>query len=425
MKNELPNYNKKVGGYVVFNKDGKTAITNDGTKGGYFYGDSHQDPSNGISAIVDNDRPILVEGNEVIINKKTVQSEKVLTVKGTPKEILSTLNQMDGNGVAIGDEEAEILAKYRRGGRVPKSDKIDLRNKEKNTIFDLTKNDKKDETSKQTKSDLIKTISNYVRGNEGASEEGYRKNFSKQEEERLLIDFINDQFPQNVLAPLLKLKVVYPSLFSGLNAFFDVVTNNEDLTLIACAMVDGLQGDNQNTYVNFKGSLTATDGSVASLVSAANQVKNNFVLFNEALEMAYHEDLSEYTCPCGIGTDCEEPLDLIIHAGRGVSITHVSGTLYHFVGDPSVGETGGMYVEDSLGRCMDWWNSDDEEHPTQTVPYHAVTGCCGTPDSEGLIGGFAGLTEGTKFFTLVYWDQQSEPVDTYYNVKCKDTSLCD
>lgn len=240
-----------------------------------------------------------------------------------------------------------------------------------------------------------------------------------------LIDFINDQFPQNVLAPLLKLKVVYPSLFSGLNAFFDVVTNNEDLTLIACAMVDGLQGDNQNTYVNFKGSLTSTDGSVASLVSAANQVKNNFVLFNEALEMAYHEDLSEYACPCGIGTDCEEPLDLIIHAGRGISITHVSGTLYHFVGDPSVGETGGMYVEDSLGRCMDWWNSDDEEHPTQTVPYHAVTGCCGTPDSEGLIGGFAGLTEGTKFFTLVYWDQQSEPVDTYYNVKCKDSSACE
>ena len=120
MKNELPNYNKKVGGYVVFNKDGKTAITNDGTKGGYFYGDSHQDPSNGISAIVDNDRPILVEGNEVIINKKTVQSEKVLTVKGTPKEILSTLNQMDGNGVAIGDEEAEILAKYRTGGKISK-----------------------------------------------------------------------------------------------------------------------------------------------------------------------------------------------------------------------------------------------------------------------------------------------------------------
>lgn len=118
MKNELPNYNKKVGGYVVFNKDGKTAITNDGTKGGYFYGDSHQDPSNGISAIVDNDRPILVEGNEVIINKKTVASEKILTIKGTPKEILSTLNQMDGNGVAIGDEEAEILSKYRTGGRI-------------------------------------------------------------------------------------------------------------------------------------------------------------------------------------------------------------------------------------------------------------------------------------------------------------------
>jgi DNA polymerase III sliding clamp (beta) subunit (PCNA family)/GNAT superfamily N-acetyltransferase len=122
MENKMPKYNKKVGGYVVFEKDGETLITNDGTKGGYFYGDSHQDHSQGISAIVDNEKPILVEGNEVIINKKSVQSDKVLTVKGTPKEILSTINQLDGNGVAIGDEEAEILAKYRTGGKVGESE---------------------------------------------------------------------------------------------------------------------------------------------------------------------------------------------------------------------------------------------------------------------------------------------------------------
>ena len=120
MENKMPKYNKKVGGYVVFNENGKTAITNDGTKGGYFYGDSHKDPSQGISAIVDNEKPILVEGNEVIINKKSVQSDKVLAVKGTPKEILSTINQLDGNGVAIGDSEAEILDKYRKGGKIGK-----------------------------------------------------------------------------------------------------------------------------------------------------------------------------------------------------------------------------------------------------------------------------------------------------------------
>ena len=104
----------------------KAIETNNGLKGGLLKGKAHYDsngnPLGGIKAVVTDQggKPIEVEGNEVIINKKTVQSDKVLTVKGTPKEILSTLNQMDGNGVAIGDEEAEILAKYRVGGSIPK-----------------------------------------------------------------------------------------------------------------------------------------------------------------------------------------------------------------------------------------------------------------------------------------------------------------
>lgn len=104
----------------------KAIQTNNGLKGGLLKGKAHYDsngnPLGGIKAVVTDQggKPIEVEGNEVIINKKTVASEKVLTIKGTPKEILSTLNQMDGNGVAIGDEEAEILAKYRNGGELIK-----------------------------------------------------------------------------------------------------------------------------------------------------------------------------------------------------------------------------------------------------------------------------------------------------------------
>lgn len=104
----------------------KEILTNNGLKGGMLKGKAHYDsngnPIGGIKAIVTDQggKPIEVEGNEVIINKKSVQSDKVLTVKGTPKEILSTINQLDGNGVAIGDEEAEILAKYRTGGELIK-----------------------------------------------------------------------------------------------------------------------------------------------------------------------------------------------------------------------------------------------------------------------------------------------------------------
>jgi hypothetical protein len=98
--------------------------THNGKKGGLLKGKAHYDsngkPLGGIKAVVTDQggTPVELEAFEVIVNKKTVQSDKVLTVKGTPKQILSTLNQMDGNGVAIGDSEAEILAKYKNGGKI-------------------------------------------------------------------------------------------------------------------------------------------------------------------------------------------------------------------------------------------------------------------------------------------------------------------
>lgn len=101
--------------------------TNNGINGGLLKGKPHYDSNGnslgGIKAIVtdSNNKPVELEGEEVIINKKSVKSKKVLTVKGTPKEILSTINQLDGNGVAIG-EEAEILDKYKGGGTVGNED---------------------------------------------------------------------------------------------------------------------------------------------------------------------------------------------------------------------------------------------------------------------------------------------------------------
>ena len=87
----------------------KKIITNDATKGGEFVGKSHAE--GGMKAvIIDNgSKPIEVEGNEVIINKKSVNSNKKLRLEGTPKQILSTINQMEGNGVAIGDSEAQVF----------------------------------------------------------------------------------------------------------------------------------------------------------------------------------------------------------------------------------------------------------------------------------------------------------------------------
>ena len=87
-----------VGGTVV-TAHGKT---NDGKKGGYFHGRSHDD--GGIKAInVDTGQLIEVEGEEVIITKDAVNDPEKREFEGemlTNKEILSRINQ-SGGGVAF------------------------------------------------------------------------------------------------------------------------------------------------------------------------------------------------------------------------------------------------------------------------------------------------------------------------------------
>ena len=103
----------------------KSISTNDGLKGGFLKGKPHYDKNGnslgGIKAVVTDQGGQLVEleGGEAILRKSAMESDKEFVVKGTPKEIASTLNQ-EFDGRAIGDSEAEILAKYREGGELIK-----------------------------------------------------------------------------------------------------------------------------------------------------------------------------------------------------------------------------------------------------------------------------------------------------------------
>lgn len=98
-----------IGGTVK--ADGKR--TNNAKKGGLFEGRSHAE--GGIKAVnVDTDQPIEVEGNEVIINKKSVADDTLHTFNGkkmTNREILSEINQ-SGGGVAFekgGETDSEKM----------------------------------------------------------------------------------------------------------------------------------------------------------------------------------------------------------------------------------------------------------------------------------------------------------------------------
>ena len=96
----------------------KKIVTNDGRKGGWLKGKPHYDKNGkslgGIKAVVtdQNNRPVELEGGEVIINKEASAKHW--------KE-LSRINQSAGNGVAIGppsgasDEDPE---EYKDGGNV-------------------------------------------------------------------------------------------------------------------------------------------------------------------------------------------------------------------------------------------------------------------------------------------------------------------
>jgi len=244
-------------------------------------------------------------------------------------------------------------------------------------------------------------------------------------------------FPLYANSPtaLQKVKVEYPEVLSVVALITGIPAGGALIDLVVCQMVARLTGQ-FNTFEIFRNSLDVFGGvgsiaiPVSGLVNASNQLEENWRAFGEALAqgMEMEDEVTAYTCPCEI--DCTTPLELQIKDGRGVSITKVEGsdTLYHFIGTATgfdgVNYFGGMYVKDAFNRCMAVWNPDEGDTglpvgwSNEATLYHHVKGCCGTPDSTGLLGGFAGTTAAPAYFTEFYWDRQTEPLDHYLHVEC-------
>jgi len=80
--------------------------TNDGTKGGELEGPAHSecdDTGCGIdAAVVDaGGKEVELEGDEIILNEKSMRDRRTFVIKGTPMQIASAINSMDGNGIVI------------------------------------------------------------------------------------------------------------------------------------------------------------------------------------------------------------------------------------------------------------------------------------------------------------------------------------
>lgn len=106
---------------------------NDGKKGGYLKGQSHQecndDTGCGIRAIVTDagGKPVELEGDEVILTKKAMADEGVYEIKGTPKEIASYINNKIGGGVKFDDAPDSAKKIFRSGGEITEDDVNSIR----------------------------------------------------------------------------------------------------------------------------------------------------------------------------------------------------------------------------------------------------------------------------------------------------------
>ena len=82
-------------------------------KGGFTNGPSHDE--GGIPMTVKSTgQKIEVEGGEAIINKKSMADNRKFKVEGTPKEIASAINEIDGNGVSF--NKGAKITMFRKGG---------------------------------------------------------------------------------------------------------------------------------------------------------------------------------------------------------------------------------------------------------------------------------------------------------------------
>lgn len=245
----------------------------------------------------------------------------------------------------------------------------------------------------------------------------------------ILVDYVASNILQDVPLSLTKIKIAYSPSFPGLSVFFAIASATLSFDALICLMVDALHGEN-NTYANFKASVPevfegfdAILAPLLGLVHATNQSKENYTVFNIALNNANNEDLSEYECPCAPPPppdDCgETPLNIIQVPGSpesdGVVITNLGGNRWRFEQDNPSAANGGRYVinfQDELARNIRVEHDDEE----QAVYYYEVYRNSGSGFCEGS------NTSGSGGFTPVScWaigQQTTSPTNTVYVITC-------
>lgn len=236
---------------------------------------------------------------------------------------------------------------------------------------------------------------------------------------QFIVDWLASAIGATIPLELSHLFVSYPSVFEGLAAFIAAVTGGADITLIACQMFNNLIGDKNNTLSAFRDSvqpelLESLVLPLAGIVASSNAIEKNYIAFNKALEAAYTEDLSGYTCSCiPVGT-CD-PADFDIIAVNDCTVERVDDTHWHITQlnyTPYLSDKRQfhMTIRDNLYRCF-YVNSQ-----TQAVAGYDVYQCDGT-HVTGIGGGGGGVIQFDET-VLEYLTDPVVGIDTILEIIC-------
>lgn len=224
---------------------------------------------------------------------------------------------------------------------------------------------------------------------------------------------------------LYKLKAQTTTVQALVAIITDAFGENLFVNQIICEMLSVLQGQ-MNSFAAFAKSVEPSEdvnplvSALRNMVYRANQNKDNFTLFNTALEQAMKMDISSFTCPCGEGappaaSDCGD-ISLVPLTGNTTQIAYLGNCVWSFT-QTSVNENGRRYfsLKDVNGKQL--------KLSFAPAPYEHINmgGCtvnydCGKPSYYGDNYG-GGCVPDDNVLEVSWWGGSSSPATVYIKVE--------
>lgn len=222
----------------------------------------------------------------------------------------------------------------------------------------------------------------------------------------------------------------YPASVVDLFGFMvDLFTQGQMSSIIICEMLSNLQSK-MNAFQVFAKSvepsedLNPTITAARNLVYHANQSKDNYTLFNTALEQAMGMDISGFTCPCvevvpPIAEDCSDIS--LVDDDFNSQIEYIGGCIWKFT-QPALNTQGRRYfaIRDTNGENLKF-SVAGEPYAEPSIGGCTVTYDCGIPQYLGDNYG-GGFLPGDHIQNVEFWVGESQPAVVYFKVEL--ASVC-